>query len=119
MAVPLILLVSDDEARLDVLRRALLDEGYRVESAHSRGALAVAKRTQPSAILVEIAPPATAGKEVCLRLRADSATRAIPVVGVTDRPVEELTDIPVSDWLVVPFGPDEVHAVVARWTTPV
>jgi CheY-like chemotaxis protein len=119
MAAPLILLVSDAPARLNALRRALLDEGYRVELARSRGALATARRAQPGAILVEIAPPATAGKEVCLRLRADPATRAIPVVGVTARPVEELADIPVSEWLAGPFGPDEVHAVVARWATPV
>jgi CheY-like chemotaxis protein len=116
MAGPLILLVCEDRTRLDALRRALLDEGYRVEVAHSRGALATARRTQPGAILVEIAPPAVAGKEACLRLRADPATRAIPVVGVTAHPVEEVADIPVSEWLAVPFGPEELYAAVARWT---
>src|SRR5579871_3584613 len=99
MAAPLILLVADDPARLEAMRVPLAAEGYRVEVARSRGALAAARRAQPAAILVEIAPPATAGKEACLRLRGDPATRAIPLVGVTARPPMELANIPVSDWL--------------------
>lgn len=117
MAAPLILVVNDDPASADHLRQALAEEGYRTQASRSVGALSAARRAQPALILLGITPPSTAGKVACRRLRADRATRAIPVVAVSPARPETYADTAVDDRLTQPCSPEDLRAVVARWTT--
>ena len=117
MATPLVLVVDDNLDQVEKLRTALEGSGYRVEAARSATAMAVAKRLQPAMILLDLSLPGTNGKKACIRLRANAATKAIPVVGVSTSRPEEYTDIPVSGWLPKPYSLEELDATVARWTT--
>jgi CheY-like chemotaxis protein len=118
MATPLVLVVGDDRPDVDGLRQALEDEGYRVESVRSTSALAVARRVQPQLILLDLSPPGTNGKKACTRLRANAATRAIPLVAVSASRPEEYDDIAVDDRLSKPYSRGDLYTTVARWTTP-
>ena len=79
-----ILVVDDLEPNRDVLRRALLREGYDVRTAcDGDEALAIVSASPPDLILSDVMMSGVDGFELCRRLKADRATRLIPVVLVT------------------------------------
>ncbi len=79
-----ILVVDDAPENIDVLSGILRDE-YRVKVAlNGAKALEVATaRPSPDLILLDLMMPGMDGYEVCRRLKADPATRRIPVLMVT------------------------------------
>jgi putative two-component system response regulator len=84
-----ILAVDDEPNNLQVLRQ-ILKEHYQVIFANSgEKALEAAAKHQPSLILLDIMMPAMDGYEVCKRLKADPATKDIPVIFVTAMGEEE------------------------------
>jgi len=90
-----ILIVDDTAANLQVLAGMLKDRGYRVRPVPSgKLALQAAGRDPPDLILLDINMPEMSGYEVCRRLRADEATRLLPVIMVTalDREAEYRSD---------------------------
>jgi CheY-like chemotaxis protein len=79
-----ILVVDDDPALRELLRRTLEREGYTVvEAADGRAALARIEERLPGLILLDLMMPHMDGFEVLAELRARPAWRAIPVVVVT------------------------------------
>ena len=88
-----ILLVDDNPTNLQVLVHTLNGEGYRLLVAKDgEHALAIAQKTQPELILLDIMMPGLDGYEVCRRLKADPKTEeAVPaknlirMVRVADR----------------------------------
>lgn len=82
----LVLVVEDNALNMELLERFLGREGYRIARAPDglRG-LEEARRLQPQVILMDLQLPDVDGLEVTRRLKADPATRAIPVVAVTAR----------------------------------
>lgn len=84
-----ILAVDDEPNNLQVLRQILKDH-YQVIFANSgEKALEAAAKHQPNLILLDIMMPAMDGYEVCKRLKADPATKDIPVIFVTAMSEEE------------------------------
>jgi signal transduction histidine kinase/DNA-binding response OmpR family regulator len=86
---PLVLVVEDHPPAAEILARHLHAGGFRVEIAHTGAeALAMARDKQPVAITLDILLPEVDGWEVLNRLKADEATRNIPVVvvSVVDNP---------------------------------
>lgn len=79
-----ILVVDDIEANVRLLQAKLSAEYFDVLTAtDGRTALARAVADQPDLILLDVMMPDLDGFEVCRRLKADAATRHIPVVMVT------------------------------------
>jgi CheY-like chemotaxis protein/DNA-binding CsgD family transcriptional regulator len=79
-----VLIVDDIPDNLAVLHDALDESGYTVLVANDGpAALARAHQVVPDVILLDALMPGMDGFEVCRRLRADSATRAIPVIFMT------------------------------------
>jgi two-component system cell cycle response regulator len=79
-----ILVVDDVEANVRLLEAKLTVEYYDVISCHDGvAALAMAASEQPDIILLDVMMPGMDGFETCRRLKADVATRHIPVVLVT------------------------------------
>ena len=84
MANELIVLIEDNEKNRKLARDVLVHQGYRVVEAESgEDGLAAVGRERPDLILMDIHLPGIDGIEALRRLRADAATRAIPVIAVT------------------------------------
>jgi two-component system response regulator MprA len=111
-----ILVVDDERAVRDSLRRALELQGYEVELAGD-GAEALARLNangHPDAIVLDILMPEIDGLEVCRQLRR--AGNSVPVLMLTARDavgdrVEGL-DAGADDYLVKPFALEELLARV-------
>jgi CheY-like chemotaxis protein/DNA-binding CsgD family transcriptional regulator len=83
-AAQVVLIVDDIPENLAVLHDALDESGYTVLVANSgAAALERARQVVPDVILLDALMPGMDGFEVCRRLRADSATRAIPIIFMT------------------------------------
>ena len=76
-----ILIVDDQPQNLRLLSPILLEQGYEVRGANSgKLALQFVHMEPPDLILLDIRMPEMDGFEVCRRLKADSATKEIPVI---------------------------------------
>ena len=110
-----ILVVDDERAVRDSLRRALTLEGYEVELASDGDeALGLLRsgESHPDAVVLDVLMPGLTGLDVCRSLRA-SGDR-VPVLMLTARDrvgdrVEGL-DAGADDYLVKPFALEELHA---------
>ncbi|HZO30103.1 MAG TPA: response regulator [Chloroflexota bacterium] len=79
-----ILLVEDNEMNRDMLSRRLQRRGHEVVCAVDGAAgLEIARREEPALILMDMALPVLDGWEASRRLKADPATRAIPILALT------------------------------------
>jgi CheY-like chemotaxis protein len=80
----LILVVEDNDNNRMLVRDVLHASGYRVvEAETAEDGLRMAAEQPPALILMDIQLPRMSGIEALQRLRADPATRAIPVIAVT------------------------------------
>jgi CheY-like chemotaxis protein len=62
----------------------LEDAGFRVEQAHNGlQALDKAIALQPDIVVTDLALPGIDGLQLCRRLRDESRTRHIPIIGIT------------------------------------
>src|SRR5688500_3501635 len=78
---PRILVVDDDPALIEMLARALEDEGYEVSRCtDSREAARAADDLKPAAMLLDVLMPGTDGFEVLREIRKTPAGRRLPVV---------------------------------------
>jgi putative two-component system response regulator len=82
---PATVLVADDqEANVELLLGLLEVEGYHVVCAtDGQQALEVLKTQEIDVVLLDVMMPGRTGFEVCREIKADAATRLIPVVLVT------------------------------------
>ena len=80
-----LVVVADDERDIaDLLTLNLELEGYRVETVYDGGAALEAVRTlQPDFVVLDVMMPVLDGLDVLRTLKADDATRDIPVVALT------------------------------------
>ncbi len=79
-----ILVVDDHEQNLELIQAYLEDVGCRVDSANDgAAALEEIDRSIPDIILLDIMMPRMSGYQVCERIKANPATRDIPVIMVT------------------------------------
>ena len=87
-----ILIADDNLQNCELLDAYLADEPYEIEMAYDgQETLTKVAKFQPDLILLDIMMPKLSGYEVCKRLRADKATKDIPILMVTA--LNELGDI--------------------------
>src|SRR6187551_2127103 len=108
-----ILIVDDDRALRDALRRALVLGGYdTVPVEDGESALAEVARSEPDAVVLDIGLPDIDGLEVCRRLRG--AGNRVPVLMLTARDAVadriDGLDAGADDYLVKPFDVGELKA---------
>jgi two-component system response regulator MprA len=112
-----ILIVDDDQAVRDALRRALTLQGYEVEVASDGEQGLLRLRSNPNAVdllIVDILMPRLDGLEMTRRLRSDGS--AVPILMLTAR--EQVADrvagleAGADDYLVKPFALEELVARV-------
>jgi two-component system cell cycle response regulator DivK len=82
--MPKVLLVEDNEMNRDMLSRRLQRRGYSVIIAHDgeQGHL-LAHTESPDIILMDMSLPIMDGWEATRLLKADEATRHIPIIALT------------------------------------
>src|SRR6184192_3839121 len=112
-----ILVVDDERAVRESLRRALELEGYEIElAADGREALTVLgdEEPQPDAVILDVLMPGVDGLEVCRSLR--KAGNHVPVLMLTARDeVDDRVaglDAGADDYVTKPFALDELLARV-------
>jgi two-component system cell cycle response regulator DivK len=82
--MPKILLVEDNEMNRDMLSRRLERKGFQVVCAvNGQEGLNLAITGKPDLILMDMSLPVLDGWEATRRLKADPATRTIPVIALT------------------------------------
>lgn len=117
---PTVLVVDDDAPLREVVRYALVREGFTVtEAGDGAAALATVDRGGVDLVVLDVMMPGLDGLEVCRRIRAKGRT---PIVFLSSRG-EELDrilglELGGDDYLVKPFSPRElvsrVRAVLRR-----
>jgi len=79
-----ILLVEDNEMNRDMLSRRLARKGYEVVIAvDGAEGIARARSDSPDLVLMDMSLPVVDGWEATRRIKADPASRAIPVIALT------------------------------------
>jgi CheY-like chemotaxis protein len=122
---PRILVVDDTPAILDVVRKALVPEGYQVTTClEGREALRLAQVARPDVVMLDVVMPEVSGWDVLAQLRADPDFRRTPVIVCTAYVAEalgRLAELKGPDQhlglLPKPFELEELLEVVASVTT--
>jgi CheY-like chemotaxis protein len=84
-----VLVVDDDEVSRYLLRGLLADTRYEaLEAADGESGLRLAREGRPRAVFLDLDLPGRSGLEVLQALRADPATRELPVIIHTARVLE-------------------------------
>jgi len=107
-----ILIVEDEPAIADFIRRGLLQEDFRVEVAYDgKEGLKRAEESPPDLVILDIMLPGIDGLEVCRRLREFSD---VPIIMLTakDAVPDKVRGLEAGadDYLVKPFAFDELLA---------
>ena len=85
-----ILLVEDNELNRDMLSRRLERKGHTVSCAvDGQQGLDLARAQKPDLILMDMSLPVLDGWEATHRLKADDATKAIPIIALTAHAMAE------------------------------
>ena len=118
MTKPLILIVDDEPFNVDYLEQELEEADHDTSVAvNGQEALAEVQRHAPDLILLDIMMPVMDGFEVLSRLKADPATRDIPVIVISAqndlRSVVRGIQLGAEDYLPKPFEPTLLHARVS------
>ena len=82
--MPKILLVEDNEMNRDMLSRRLLRNDFEVVMAvNGQEGVDMAKSEKPDIILMDMSLPVMDGLEATRTIKADEATKSIPVIALT------------------------------------
>mgnify|MGYP001028643105 CR=1 FL=1 len=127
MAKESLLIVEDEEDIQELLAYHLQREGYTVRIANTgEEGLRQVRRQPTDLVLLDLMLPGIDGLEICRTLRADPATRALPIIMVTARGEESdiVTglELGADDYVTKPFNHKaliaRVRAVLRRRDAP-
>jgi len=113
---PVVLAVDDTPENLDVVK-GILARDYTVKAAiNGQMALKIVEKAPPDLILLDIMMPGMSGYEVCEQLKANPATKDIPVIFLTA--MEQTSDeakgfeLGAADYITKPVNPPILEARV-------
>lgn len=114
-----VLIAEDDAAILDSLSFILQRDGWSITSVtDGDAALQAVRRLRPRIVVLDIMMPKRTGLEVLKHMRAEEATRDVPVLILTargqrhDREIAE--DLRANGFVTKPYSNGEVIAEVRR-----
>ncbi len=113
-----ILVVEDVELNRDLLVQLLEDEYEVLTAADGAAGVELARRERPDLILMDLSLPVVDGWEATRRLKAEEATRAIPVIALTAHAMrgdeERARTCGCDDYLTKPIDEDRLFERLAR-----
>jgi DNA-binding response OmpR family regulator len=114
-----ILIVDDNPTNLSVIASYLDEYNFEIITAgDGEGGLERARLVQPDLILLDVLLSGIDGFEVCRRLKADQATRDIPVIFMTvltgAKHRRKGFQVGAVDYITKPFQKEEVLARIAN-----
>jgi DNA-binding response OmpR family regulator len=114
---PVVLAADDDEDILELVAFRLERSGYTVlRATDGEEALRLALEAKPDLAVLDVMMPKLDGFELTRRLRAEDATRRMPIILLTarsqDADVQAGFDAGADDYLRKPFSPQELRARV-------
>lgn len=86
--LPRVLLVEDNADNRRLMQRIIGDLATLLEASDGAEGLRLAQAERPDLILMDLSLPVMSGWDVTLRLKADPATRHIPIVVVSAHAME-------------------------------
>jgi putative two-component system response regulator len=106
-----ILVVEDSSIQAEMLRRLLVDAGYRVRVAvDGTEGLALARAEPPDLVISDITMPGMDGFELCREIRADSVLRTLPVILLTAmsdvQDVVRGLNVGADNYVTKPYDPE-------------
>ncbi len=110
-----ILLIEDEPNIVEAIRFILSREGWRVDtSPDGRNALEAVRNRKPDLVILDVMLPNRSGYDILSDMRADEATRDIPVMMLTARGQKkdkELAErLGVNKFMTKPFSNVEMLA---------
>ncbi|WP_167590590.1 two-component system response regulator [Oceanidesulfovibrio indonesiensis] len=116
-----VLVVDDEPINTKLLGAYLKRAGYNAIEAQNGGDALIKARSQPDLILLDIMMPEMDGFETCRRLKADDATRDIPVIFLSALSDTEIKtrglEVGGVDYVSKPFDSRELLARVSTHLT--
>ena len=113
---PVVVLVDDDRASLDLLAAYLDGLGLQVVRARDGlAALHAVHASAPVAVVLDIRLPGMDGWQVLERMKGDASTRAVPVIiaSILEERARGLA-LGAAEYLVKPVGRDELVDALRR-----
>ena len=110
-----ILVVDDERPLRELLAAAFADAGHRtVEARDGREALERVAAEPPDAVVADVMMPLMGGPELCRRLKADPATRDLPVVLMSATAARSAEGAGADAFVAKPFDLERLEALLAR-----
>ncbi len=114
---PLLLIVEDEAALVELLRYNFEKEGFRVSVAmDGEAALVAVAEARPDIMVLDWMLPHVSGLEVCRQIRRKADTRDVPIIMLTARGEESDRirglEVGADDYVAKPFSPSELIARV-------
>ncbi len=118
-----LLLVDDDEAFIKTIRPVLIAHGCSVLTAGTgEEGLQIAQSQKPDMIILDVFLPKMKGREVCRALKANEATRNIPVIFITakdsDEDIQAEREVGATSHLTKPFHPKRLISTIRAILEP-
>jgi chemosensory pili system protein ChpA (sensor histidine kinase/response regulator) len=119
---PLVMVVDDSLTVRKITSRMLTREGYEVVTAKDGvDALQQLQELKPDCILLDVEMPRMDGFEFARNVRADDATRAIPIIMITSRTADKhrnhALEIGVNEYMGKPYQEDQLLVLIKRYTS--
>jgi len=118
-----VLVVDDEPNILFALEETVRDLGFEcIAACDGEDALVIARGARPDLIITDVIMPGLNGFELCEKLKADEATRDIPLVMVTVRATErdrvQGTSAGADAYLTKPFHLTELKEIIDKLLPP-
>ena len=118
-----LLLIDEDEAFVKTIRPILIAHGCSVLIAGTgEEGLSIAQSQKPDMIILDVLLPKMKGREVCRALKANEATKSIPVVFMTakdsDEDIRAEREVGAAAHLTKPFQPKRLISTIRAILEP-
>lgn len=114
-----VLIIDDNAVNLKLVAYLVKAQGYEVDTAiDAESALGALQVKKPDVILMDLQLPGVDGLELTRRIKADPATRDVPIIAVTayamkgDR--EKAIEAGCDDYVTKPIDTRALPGVIAR-----